>query len=109
MAERIEAQIERFAPGFRDLIEARSALGPAALERRNANLVGGDISGGTTDFRQFLARPVARLRPYVTPVRGLYLCSSSTPPGFGVHGLCGYFAARAVLRRSFHRRPAPPP
>jgi phytoene dehydrogenase-like protein len=102
MTERIEAQIERFAPGFHDIIEARSILGPAALERRNANLVGGDINGGTTDLRQFLARPVARLRPYVTPVRGLYLCSSSTPPGVGVHGLCGDFAARAALRRSFH-------
>jgi phytoene dehydrogenase-like protein len=104
MADRIEGQIERFAPGFGDVIEARSALGPAALEDRNANLVGGDISGGTTDLRQFLARPVARLRPYVTPVPGLYLCSSSTPPGVGVHGACGYYAAGSVLRRSFGRR-----
>jgi phytoene dehydrogenase-like protein len=108
MVERIEAQIERFAPGFRDLIEARSTLGPAALEERNANLVGGDISGGTTDLRQFLARPVPSLRPYVTPIPGLYLCSSSTPPGVGVHGACGYFAARAALRRTFGRRPASP-
>jgi phytoene dehydrogenase-like protein len=105
MTERIERQIQRFAPGFLDLIEARSVLGPAALEQRNANLVGGDISGGTTDLRQFFARPVAQLRPYVTPVPGLYLCSSSTPPGVGVHGLCGYFAARAALRRAFGLSP----
>ena len=97
MAERIEAQIERFAPGFRDRILAKSAMGSAELERQNANLVGGDINGGVMDLRQLFTRPVARLTPYSTPAKGLYICSSSTPPGGGVHGLCGYFAARAAL------------
>lgn len=96
--EAIESQVERFAPGFRDLILARSALGPAEIEARNPNMVGGDINGGTQDLRQLFTRPVARLNPYSTPVHGLYLCSSSTPPGGGVHGMCGYFAARAALR-----------
>jgi phytoene dehydrogenase-like protein len=97
MTERIEAQIERFAPGFRDRILAKSTLGPADLERINANLVGGDINGGVMDFRQLFTRPVARLTPYSTPAKGLYICSSSTPPGGGVHGMCGFFAARAAL------------
>jgi len=96
MTERIEKQIERFAPGFRDCVLARGVMPPAALERHNANLVGGDINGGAQDLRQLFARPTRRL--YSTPARGLYLCSSSTPPGGGVHGMCGYFAARAVLR-----------
>jgi phytoene dehydrogenase-like protein len=99
MSERIERQIERFAPGFRDRILARSVLPPAELERRNANLVGGDLNGGAFELRQLLARPTLSLVPYATPVRGLYLCSSSTPPGGGVHGMCGYLAARAALRR----------
>lgn len=99
MTERIEQQVERFAPGFRDRILARHATNTAALERHNPNYVGGDISGGVTDFRQLFTRPVARLNPYTTPNRTLYICSSSTPPGGGVHGMCGYFAARAVLRR----------
>ncbi len=97
MTERIEAQIERFAPGFRDRILARSAMGPADLERINANHVGGDINGGLLDLRQTFIRPALRLTPYSTPAKGLYLCSSSTPPGGGVHGLCGYFAASAAL------------
>jgi phytoene dehydrogenase-like protein len=97
MTERIEAQIERFAPGFRDLILAKSISGPAELEHQNANLVGGDISGGYMDLRQLFARPMIRLNPYSTPAKGLYICSSSTPPGGSVHGLCGYFAARAAL------------
>ena len=97
MTERIEAQIERFAPGFRDRILAKSTMGPAQLEREDANLMGGDINGGVMDFRQLLARPAARITPYSTPARGLYICSSSTPPGGGVHGMCGYFAARAAL------------
>ena len=100
MSEPIEAQIERFAPGFRDRILARSAMGPADVERLNANYVGGDINGGVQDLRQLFTRPVPRLDPYTTPSRGLYICSSSTPPGGGVHGMCGYFAARAALRRS---------
>ena len=99
MTERIEAQIERFAPGFRDRILARSALGPAELERRNRNYVGGDINAGSADLRQLVARPALRLVPYATPVDGVYLCSSSTPPGGGVHGMCGHLAARAALRR----------
>ena len=99
MTERIEAQIERFAPGFRERVLERSVMTPADLERYNANYVGGDINGGLQDLRQLFARPVARLVPYSTPVPGLYLCSSSTPPGGGVHGMCGYFAARAALRR----------
>ena len=95
----IEAQLERFAPGFRDLVLARSILDPAALEARNPNYVGGDIAGGSADLRQLFARPVARPNPYRTPIDGVYLCSSSTPPGGGVHGMCGYHAARAALRR----------
>lgn len=99
MTERIERQVERFAPGFRDLILARDVRGPARLERENANYAGGDIAGGLQDLRQTIARPVARPDPYVTPVRGLYICSSSTPPGGGVHGMCGLHAARSALRR----------
>jgi phytoene dehydrogenase-like protein len=93
----IERQVERFAPGFRERIIGRSVLAPATLERRNANLVGGDISGGMMDLRQVFARPVARRIPYTTPLRGVYLCSSSTPPGGGVHGMGGFHAARAAL------------
>ena len=96
MVERIEAQIERFAPGFRSLILARHVLSPQMLERHNANLVGGDINGGVQDLRQLFTRPTRQL--YRTPAPGLYLCSSSTPPGGGVHGMCGYFAAQAALR-----------
>ncbi|HVD26668.1 MAG TPA: NAD(P)/FAD-dependent oxidoreductase [Gaiellaceae bacterium] len=98
MTERIESQIERFAPGFRDLILERSVRGPAELERYDENYVGGDINGGVQDLRQLYTRPVLRLNPYSTPVNGLYLCSSSTPPGGGVHGLCGWYAARSALR-----------
>jgi phytoene dehydrogenase-like protein len=94
---RIERQVERFAPGFRERILARSVLTPADLERRNANLIGGDINGGTMDLRQVFARPVARPTPYRTPLKGVYLCSASTPPGGGVHGMSGYHAARAAL------------
>ncbi len=99
MSDRIERQIERFAPGFRERIAGRHVLGPAALERYNANYVGGDIAGGVLDLRQLFTRPVARIVPYSTPLEGIYLCSSSTPPGAGVHGMCGYFAARAALAR----------
>jgi phytoene dehydrogenase-like protein len=98
MTETIERQVERFAPGFRDVIAARSALNSADIEQRNPNYVGGDINGGVQDLRQLFTRPVARPVPYSTPVDGLYICSSSTPPGGGVHGMCGYFAARAALR-----------
>jgi phytoene dehydrogenase-like protein len=94
----IEAQVERFAPGFRDRIIGRHTAGPADLERRNANLVGGDIGGGANDLRQLIARPSLRAVPYATPLDGVYLCSASTPPGGGVHGMCGYLAARAAVR-----------
>jgi phytoene dehydrogenase-like protein len=96
MVDRIESQIERFAPGFRDRILARSVMTPADIERRNANLVGGDIGAGVTDLYQFFSRPTWRW--YSTPVRGLYLCSAATPPGVGVHGMCGYFAAERALK-----------
>lgn len=99
MTERIEAQIERFAPGFRDLITGRSVMGPMRFEQHNANYIGGDIGGGANDLRQLFARPALRLNPYATPARGVYICSSSTPPGGGVHGMCGYYAALAALRR----------
>jgi phytoene dehydrogenase-like protein len=100
MTERIESQIERFAPGFRDRILARNVITPADLERTNANNVGGDINGGVQDLRQLFTRPVARFSPYTTPNPRIFLCSASTPPGGGVHGMCGYFAARAALKRS---------
>ena len=99
MTGRLEAQLERFAPGFRDRILARHTVTAAGMEAYNPNYVGGDINAGVQDLRQLFTRPVARLDPYTTPARGLYLCSSSTPPGGGVHGLCGYYAARAALRR----------
>jgi phytoene dehydrogenase-like protein len=98
MREKIERQIERFAPGFRDCIIERSAMFPRDLERGNANLVGGDIAGGAADFAQWLARPVLAVNPYETALEGVYLCSSSTPPGVGVHGMCGWHAAQAVLK-----------
>ena len=98
MTERMEAQIERFAPGFRDLILARHAMNPADVEARNPNYVGGDINGGVQDLRQLYTRPAVRLDPYSTPADGLYLCSSATPPGGGVHGMCGLNAARSALR-----------
>ena len=102
---RIEAQIERMAPGFRDCVLGRSAMGPRQMEARNANLIGGDISGGVPDLWQMLVRP--SLRYWATPLPNLYLCSSSTPPGVGVHGMCGHLAARLALRRNFGIRSAP--
>jgi phytoene dehydrogenase-like protein len=99
MTARIEAQIERFAPGFRDRILARHTLNPAQMERYNANYIGGDISGGLQDLGQLFTRPVAHLDPYATPNKRLYICSSSTPPGGGVHGMCGYYAAHSALRK----------
>jgi phytoene dehydrogenase-like protein len=95
----VERQVERFAPGFRDLVLARSARGPARLEADDPNLVGGDVGGGANTLLQTVFRPVPRLVPWTTPVEGLYLCSASTPPGGGVHGMCGWHAARAALRR----------
>jgi phytoene dehydrogenase-like protein len=94
MTDAIEAQVERFAPGFRRHILRRHVFGPAALEGHNPNLVGGDFNGGALDLRQFFLRPTRRL--YRTPVPGVYFCSSSTPPGGGVHGMCGFHAASKI-------------
>jgi phytoene dehydrogenase-like protein len=99
MTAAIEQQIERFAPGFRDCILARHTIDPRQLETHNPAMIGGDMAGGQNDLAQFLFRPVPRLNPYTTPNPRLFLCSSSTPPGGGVHGMCGYHAAQAVLRR----------
>ncbi|HBG06204.1 MAG: FAD-dependent oxidoreductase [Geobacteraceae bacterium GWC2_58_44] len=97
MTRRIEAQMERFAPGFRDLILARHVRDTAGYQAYNRNFVGGDINGGVQDLHQILVRPVAGRRPYATPDRDVYICSSSTPPGGGVHGMCGYHAARCAI------------
>ncbi len=97
MTEAVESQVERFAPGFRERVLARSVRAPAALEAGNRNLVGGDLNAGAMDLRQLFTRPVARPVPYRTPVRGVYLCSAATPPGGGVHGMCGYSAALVAL------------
>jgi phytoene dehydrogenase-like protein len=99
MTEAIERQIERFAPGFRDLILARHTRSPAQYEAYNANFIGGDIGGGANTLMQFLFRPIPRWNPYTTPNPRLFLCSSSTPPGGGVHGMCGYWAAQAALKQ----------
>jgi phytoene dehydrogenase-like protein len=98
MADRIEAQVERFAPGFRDRIIGRHAMNTEAVEAHGANYIGGDINGGIADFRQFVRRPILGLHPWRTPIDKVYLCSSSTPPGGGVHGMCGWHAAREVMR-----------
>jgi len=97
MLDRLEAQIERFAPGFRDCVLARHVFSPALLEKMDANLVGGDIAGGVMDFRQFLFRPT--WHRYATSAKDVYICSSSTPPGGGVHGMCGYYAAQLAVSR----------
>ena len=97
MLDRLEAQIERFAPGFHDCVLARHVFSPALLEKMDANLVGGDITGGVMDFRQFLFRPT--WHHYATSAKDVYICSSSTPPGGGVHGMCGYHAARMAVSR----------
>jgi phytoene dehydrogenase-like protein len=99
----IESQIERFAPGFRDLILARHSASPAQLEAYNPNYIGGDISGGANDLGQLFTRPLAQPVPYASGLDGVYLCSASTPPGGGVHGMCGYYAAQAALRRELKR------
>ena len=99
MIDRIEGQVERFAPGFKNRILARHYLTPEMFETRNPNCVGGDIVGGLPNLKQTLFRPVVRLDPYSTGLNGVYLCSSSTPPGAGVHGQCGFFAARSALRK----------
>lgn len=101
MTGRIQAQIERFAPGFSDLVLARHTMNAVSFEEYNPNYVGGDINAGIQDIRQQFTRPTARWIPYSTPAKGIYLCSSSTPPGGGAHGMCGYHAAQAVLRDLF--------
>jgi phytoene dehydrogenase-like protein len=98
VSERITNQIERFAPGFRDLILAKNVYTAAEMQTYNPNYIGGDINGGVQDWRQLYSRPVLSLSPYRTPLKGFYICSSSTPPGGGVHGLCGYHAARIALK-----------
>ena len=97
MSAAIEAQLERFAPGFRDCVIARAAHNAAQMETYNPNYVGGDINGGVQDLRQQFTRPVLSSAPYSPPLKGVYICSSSTPPGGGVHGMCGYYAAQAAL------------
>jgi phytoene dehydrogenase-like protein len=99
MAAKIENQIERFAPGFKDLVIGRSLMPPNELQKHNANLIGGDINGGAADLRQLFFRPTPKM--YGTSVKGLYICSASTPPGGGVHGMCGHFAARKALKEMF--------
>jgi phytoene dehydrogenase-like protein len=103
MTRQIEDQVERFAPGFRDLVLARATRSAADMEAYDANYVGGDINGGLQDWRQLLFRPIPSLDPYHLG-DGLYVCSSSAPPGGGVHGMCGWHAARSALRREFGRR-----
>jgi len=98
MTRQIEAQVERFAPGFGELVLARHTMGPAELETHNRNLVGGDINAGAMDLGQLLFRPVRKRVPYRTPLEGVYLCSAATPPGGGVHGMCGYSAALVALK-----------
>ena len=104
VSDRIESQIERFAPGFRDCILARHKMGAADFEKSNPNLVGGDINGGAANLMQLIARPILSPAPYRTPLRGVYLCSASTPPGGGVHGMCGYHAAQLALHEIFSKQ-----
>jgi len=99
LTQTLESQVERFAPGFRDRILARHVMTAADFERYNPAFVGGAATGGVADLAQLFTRPVARYNPYTTPNRRIFLCSASTPPGGGVHGMCGYYAARAALRR----------
>lgn len=98
MAGAIEQQVERFAPGFRDVIRRRGALTPSALEAIEPNCVGGDVMGGSMDLRNQIARPVLRRDPYATPDPSLFICSAATPPGGGIHGMCGVNAARSALK-----------
>ena len=105
MTEKIERQIERFAPGFRDRILERRTMNTAQFQEHDANFIGGDIAGGANNLLQFVTRPFPKRDPYATPNRRIYIGSSSTPPGGGVHGMCGYWAAQSALRRVFGRRP----
>ncbi|RYE06725.1 MAG: NAD(P)/FAD-dependent oxidoreductase, partial [Sphingobacteriaceae bacterium] len=101
MTEIIEQQVERFAPGFRDRILAKNTMNTAQIEDYNPNYIGGDINGGILDIRQLFTRPALRWSPYKTSAKGMYICSSSTPPGGGVHGMCGYYAAKRALKEVF--------
>ena len=103
MTKAIEDQIERFAPGFRDRILARHTMNPTQIEAHNPNYIGGDINGGIIDIGQLFTRPALRWSPYKTSEKGLYICSSSTPPGGGVHGMCGHHAALRALKDVFAR------
>jgi phytoene dehydrogenase-like protein len=103
LTEHIEGQIERFAPGFRDCVLARHTMNTLALEHHNPNLIGGAVNGGSLDLKHLLVRPVLSPNPYRTPLRGVYLCSASTPPGGGVHGMCGHHAARWALKEVFRQ------
>jgi phytoene dehydrogenase-like protein len=107
MTESIEKQVERYAPGFRERILARHVMDTAQMEAYNPNYIGGDINGGNLDIRQLFTRPVLRCSPYRTSAKGIYLCSASTPPGGGVHGMCGYHAARRALKDIFRLDPPP--
>lgn len=106
MTSHIEQQVERFAPGFRDCIIAKHSFNAAEMEAYNPNYIGGDINGGILDIRQLFSRPILSLSPYRTDVKGMYLCSSSTPPGGGVHGMCGYHAAKTALKDVFNLKAA---
>jgi phytoene dehydrogenase-like protein len=106
--EAVTRQIERFAPGFRDVVLATASKSAVQMERENPNYVGGDIGGGAAGFGQLLARPVLSVDPWRTPGRGIYLASASSVPGPGVHGLAGYYAARSALRHEFGTSAAPP-
>jgi phytoene dehydrogenase-like protein len=106
MSEAIENQVERFAPGFKDLILARHTMNTQDFHRYNPNYVGGAITGGVADMFQLFTRPVARIDPYTTPNPRLYICSAATPPGGGVHGMCGYYAAQSALKQMERLEPA---
>ncbi len=98
MTQRIEEQVERFAPGFKSLVLARHTMSPSEMEAYNPNYIGGDIAGGVQSFWELFVRPLGRWSAYSTPVKGLYICSSSMPPGGGVHGMCGHLAAKLALK-----------
>jgi phytoene dehydrogenase-like protein len=101
MTSAIENQVERFAPGFKDVIISRSTMNTSQIEAYNSNYIGGDINGGVQDIFQLYTRPVLSFSPYRTSADGIYICSSSTPPGGGVHGMCGYHAAKTALKDVF--------
>ena len=98
----IEKQVERFAPGFRETILARNTMNTFQLQEYNSNYIGGDINGGVIDIRQLYTRPAIKFSPYRTSAKGIYICSSSSPPGGGVHGMCGYYAAKKALKDVFN-------